>query len=300
MAWPSASMIGWSSRALIAGDVVAGEELHRVILPAGNTAVRCSPMDTDDPRVRLERDGNVAVVTLDDPARRNALSLEVTTQLAAGGRRGAPPIRRSARSSLTATPPGVLCRRFGRRPARAPGARSATCTPGSSRWPGSTIPHRGRRERAGDRRRGQPPARVRRDPVLTPGAVRPAVHGPRHPPRWRSPLADATAGRPPGGRRAGRSSARRSRGEEAARVGLAWRCVDDDALLDTAIALRAARRRPTAGADRTRQVGARRSRPRSTRRPRRSRSSSRTRTGRCSSPRSRTDSAQLRAKLEKD
>ena len=39
-------------------------------------------MDPNDPRVRLERDGNVAVVTLDDPARRNALSLEVTTQLA--------------------------------------------------------------------------------------------------------------------------------------------------------------------------------------------------------------------------
>ena len=62
-------------------------------------------MDTDDPRVRLERDGNVAVVTLDDPARRNALSLEVTTQLAA---------RRSTRRAddpavgalvLTATPP---------------------------------------------------------------------------------------------------------------------------------------------------------------------------------------------------
>ena len=38
-------------------------------------------MDPNDPRVRLERDGNVAVVTLDDPARRNALSLEVTVQL---------------------------------------------------------------------------------------------------------------------------------------------------------------------------------------------------------------------------
>ena len=40
------------------------------------------PMDPDGPRVRLGRDGNVVVVTLDDPARRNALSLEVTAQLA--------------------------------------------------------------------------------------------------------------------------------------------------------------------------------------------------------------------------
>ena len=37
-------------------------------------------------------------------------------------------------------------------------------------------------------------------------------------------------------------------GEEAARVGLAWRCVDDDALLDTAVAL--ARR----AADRPREL----------------------------------------------
>ena len=47
--------------------------------PSGRTML--GPWTPNDPRVRLERDGNVAVVTLDDPARRNALSLEVTVQL---------------------------------------------------------------------------------------------------------------------------------------------------------------------------------------------------------------------------
>ena len=62
------------------------------------------PMDPGDPRVRLERDGNVAVVTLDDPARRNALSLEVTTQLAlAAEEAGRDPSVGAL--VLTATPP---------------------------------------------------------------------------------------------------------------------------------------------------------------------------------------------------
>ena len=61
-------------------------------------------MDTEEPRVRLERDGNVAVVVLDDPARRNALSFEVTTQLAAAVEEAAADPGVGA-LVLTATPP---------------------------------------------------------------------------------------------------------------------------------------------------------------------------------------------------
>ena len=94
------------------------------------------------------------------------------------------------------------------------------------------------------------PLAVRRDPVLTAGAVRPEVHGPRHPPRRRSPVAHATAGRTPG--RGGDGDLRRSPlGRGSGTVGLAWRCVDDDALLDTAVGL--ARR----AADRPRELIAR-------------------------------------------
>ena len=102
---------------LDAGDRIAREVGHRVILARHRGARRndARPMDPEEPRVRLERDGNVAVVVLDDPARRNA-SFEVTTQLAAAveeaaadpgvGRRRRPPLPgllRGDRSTTSST-----------------------------------------------------------------------------------------------------------------------------------------------------------------------------------------------------
>ena len=181
------------------------------------------PWTPNEPRVRLERDGNVAVVTLDDPARRNALSLEVTMQLGPGGRRGR---RRSRRSGRWCSPPLP-------RPS-APADRSTTSSnpraslrdmyAGLLALTRTTIPSvaavNGPVIGAGVNL----PARVRRDPGLAEGALRPAVHGSRHPPRRWPPLADGTAGRTAGrGRaRALRRVAHR-RGGGAGRPGVALR-----------------------------------------------------------------------------
>ena len=197
MAWPSASMIGWSRRDADRGHLVAGKELHGAIL-----ALVCDarPMDPNDPRVRLERNGNVAVVTLDDPARRNALSLEVTVQLGqAVDEATADPSVGCARAHRHA--PGVLRRRFGRRP-----PEPARLPAGHVRGRARALPDHpavgGGGERTRDRRRREPPALVRRDPGVAEGPLRPAVHGPRHPSGRRSPVADGAAGRPPGRGRA--------------------------------------------------------------------------------------------------
>ena len=180
-----------------------------------------------------------------------------------GGRRGLPPILRSGRSCslprLRRSAPAVrstIC--------SSPAPRCREMYAGLPRARRTTLPSRGGRERPGDRRRREPPALVRRDPG-SPKA--------RFDPRFMD------LGIHPGGghlwrmeRLVGRQAAaalvlfgESLTGEEAARVGLAWRCVDDDELLETAIAL--ARR----AADRPReligsgQVRARRRRSRSTR-----------------------------------
>ncbi len=157
-------------------------------------------MDPNDPRVRLERNGNVAVVTLDDPARRNALSLEVTVQL------GQAVDEASADPSvgalvLTATPPAfcaggsvddLLNPRASLRDMYAGVlALSRTTLPSVAAVNGPVIG-------AGVNL----PLVVRRDPGVAEGPLRPAVHGPRHPPGRRSPVADGAAGRPPGRGRA--------------------------------------------------------------------------------------------------
>ena len=96
-------------------------------------------MDPNDPRVRLERDGNVAVVTLDDPARRNALSLEVTVQLgqAVDEATADPSVGRPGAHRHS---PGVLRRRFGRRPPEPAGVACGTCTRACSRSSRTTLP----------------------------------------------------------------------------------------------------------------------------------------------------------------
>ena len=206
------------------------------------------PMDPDDPRVRLERDGNVAVVTLDDPARRNALSLEVTTQLAlAAEEAGRDPSVGAL--VLTATPP-AFC---------AGGSVDDLLEPRAS----LRDMYAGFLAVAG---LGIPTVAAVNGPVIGAGVNLPLAcdvilcsPGARFDPRFMD------LGIHPGGghlwrmqRLVGRQAAaalvifgESLSGEEAARVGLAWRCVDDDELLGTAVAL--ARR----AADRPRELIAR-------------------------------------------
>ena len=136
------------------GDLVAGKELHGAIL-----ALACDarPMDPNDPRVRLERNGNVAVVTLDDPARRNALSLEVTVQL------GQAVDEASADPSvgalvLTATPP-AFCAGGSVDDLLNPRASLRDMYAGVLALAADHPAVGGGGERTGDRRGRQPPAR---------------------------------------------------------------------------------------------------------------------------------------------
>jgi enoyl-CoA hydratase len=205
-------------------------------------------MDPDDPRVRLELDGNVAIVTLDDPARRNALSLEVTTQLAqAVDQAGRDPAVGAL--VLTATPP-AFCAGGSVDDLLAPRASLREMYAGFLAVAGLAIPSvaavNGPVIGAGvnlplacDVILCSPPARF--DPRFMDLGIHP---GGGH--LWRMQ------------RLVGRQAAAAMvifgealSGEEAARVGLAWRCVDDGALLDTAVAL--ARR----AADRPRELIAR-------------------------------------------
>jgi enoyl-CoA hydratase len=202
-------------------------------------------MDPADPRVKLERDGNVAVVTLDDPARRNALSLEVTVQL------GQAVDEASADPSVgaivvTATPPAfcaggsvddLLNPRASLRDMYAGVlALSRTSLPSVAAVNGPVIGAGVNVPLACDVILASPKARF--DPRFMDLGIHP---GGGH--LWRME------------RLVGRQAAaalvlfgESVTGEEAARLGLAWRCVDDDALLDTAVAL--ARR----AADRPREL----------------------------------------------
>jgi enoyl-CoA hydratase len=202
-------------------------------------------MDEHDPRVRLERDGNVAVVTLDDPARRNALSLEVTVQLAQAVEEANADHSVGA-LVLTATPP-AFCAGGSVDDLLNPRAPLRDMYAGVLALNHSTLPS----------------VAAVNGPVIGAGVNLPLacdviVASPkaRFDPRF------LDLGIHPGGghlwrmeRLVGRQAAaalvlfgESLAGEEAARVGLAWRCVDDDELLETAVAL--ARR----AADRPREL----------------------------------------------
>ena len=206
------------------------------------------PMDPDDPRVRLDLDGNVAIVTLDDPARRNALSLEVTTQLAqAVDQAGRDPAVGAL--VLTATPP-AFCAGGSVDDLLAPRASFREMYAGFLAVAGLAIPS----------------VAAVNGPVIGAGVNLPlACDVIVCSPRARFDPRFLDLGIHPGGghlwrmqRLVGRQATAAMvifgealSGEEAARLGLAWRCVDDDALLDTAVAL--ARR----AADRPRELIAR-------------------------------------------
>jgi enoyl-CoA hydratase len=199
----------------------------------------------EKPRVKLERDGNVAVVTLDDPARRNALSLEVTVQLArAVEEAGADPDVGAL--VVTATPP-AFCAGGSVDDLLNPRAPLRDMYAGVLALSQLTIPS----------------VAAVNGPVIGAGVNVPlscdvilASPKARFDPRFMD------LGIHPGGghlwrmeRLVGRQAAaalvlfgESLTGEEAARVGLAWRCVDDAELLDTAIAF--ARR----AADRPREL----------------------------------------------
>jgi enoyl-CoA hydratase len=205
-------------------------------------------MDLNDRRVMLEREGNVAIVTLDDPARRNALSLEVTVQLgeAVEAAEADPEVGALV---LTATPP-AFCAGGSvddllnpRAPLRdmyaGVVALSRLSLPSVAAVNGPVIGAGVNLPLACDVILASPKARF--DPRFMDLGIHP---GGGH--LWRME------------RLVGRQAAaalvlfgESLTGEEAARVGLAWRCVDDDELLTTAIAL--ARR----AADRPRELVAR-------------------------------------------
>lgn len=205
-------------------------------------------MDGNDTRVRLERDGNVAVVTLDDPGRRNALSLDVTVQLGQAVD-DASADRSVGAIVVTATPPAfcaggsvddLLNPRAPLRDMYAGVlALSRTTLPSVAAVNGPVIGAGVNVPLACDVILASPKARF--DPRFMDLAIHP---GGGH--LWRLE------------RLVGRQAAaalvifgESLSGEEAARVGLAWRCVADDELLDAAIAL--ARR----AADRPRDLVAR-------------------------------------------
>ena len=212
--------------------------------------VRDDESDADEPldvsrRPRRASPTASPIVTLDDPDRRNALNLD-------DGRRDRRRLRRASRPTTTSARWSSPARR--RRSAPAP-----------------TSSHLGRRPA----RRACAPIyegflRVGRSPLPTLAAVNGAAVGAgmnlalvvrraaRRPRRARFDTRFLSSACTPAAATRGccrRSSARRPRaamvlfgevldGEEAERVGLVWRCVDDDALLDAAVALaRPGRRR---------------------------------------------------------
>jgi enoyl-CoA hydratase/carnithine racemase len=205
-------------------------------------------MDTDRPRIRVDRDGNVAIVTLDDPQRRNALSLEVTTQLAEAVADVADDSSIGA-LVLTATPP-AFCAGGSVDDLLEPRASLREMYAGFLAVAGLPIPT----------------IAAVNGPVIGAGVNLPlACDVILVSPRARFDPRFMDLGIHPGGghlwrmqRLVGRQAAAAMvifgetlSGEEAARLGLAWRCVDDNELLATAVAL--ARR----AADRPRELVAR-------------------------------------------
>ncbi len=202
-------------------------------------------MDSTDQRIRTERDGNVAIVVLDDPARRNALSLEVTNQLAEAVATIADDPTIGA-LVLTATPP-AFCAGGSVDDLLEPRASLREMYAGFLAVAGASIPT----------------IAAVNGPVIGAGVNLPlacdvilASPKARFDPRFMD------LGIHPGGghlwrmqRSVGRQAAAAMvifgetlSGEEAARLGLAWKCVDDAELLDTAVTM--ARR----AADRPREL----------------------------------------------
>jgi enoyl-CoA hydratase/carnithine racemase len=202
-------------------------------------------MDPADQRIRIERDGNVAIVVLDDPARRNALSLEVTTQLAEAVATIADDPTIGA-FVLTATPP-AFCAGGSVDDLLEPRASLREMYAGFLAVAGLSIPT----------------VAAVNGPVIGAGVNLPlacdvilASPKARFDPRFMD------LGIHPGGghlwrmqRLVGRQAAAAMvifgealSGEEAARLGLAWKCVDDADLLGTAVTM--ARR----AADRPREL----------------------------------------------
>ncbi len=192
-------------------------------------------MAPDAPRVRTEIDGGVAVVTLDDPARRNALDLGIGADLVA------------AFDAIEADPSvGAVV---------VTGAPPAFCA-------GADLSHLGASEREGLLSIYEGFLRVGRCPLPTIAAVNGAAVGAGMNLALvcdvrlaaRSARFDTRflqLGLHPGGghtwmfrRIAGPQAVFATvlfgevlDGEAAAACGLAWRCVDDDALLPTAVAM---------------------------------------------------------------
>ena len=202
-------------------------------------------MDPNTPRVRLERDGNVAIVTLDDPARRNALSLEVTVQLAQAVNEATQDPAVGA-LVLTATPP-TFCAGGSVDDLLEPRASLRDMYAGFLAVAGLTIPT----------------VAAVNGPAIGAGVNLPlACDVILCSPKARFDPRFMDLGIHPGGghlwrmqRLVGRQAAAAMvifgevlSGEEAARLGLAWRCIDDDELRDAAVAL--ARR----AADRPREL----------------------------------------------
>ena len=228
------------------GNVVAGHELHGCLLLGGSYHV--APMGPGGRRVRVEIDGNVAVLTLDDPDRRNALAVEMTNDLAAAVDEvlANPAIGAFV---LTATPPvfsaggsvdDLLSPRVPLRDTYAGFLRvAASPIPTVAAVNGPAIGAGVNLALACDVILTSPAARI--DPRFLDIGIHPGGGN-----MWRL--------RQLAGRQVAAALVlfgESLTGEDAARVGLAWRCVDDAVLLETAVAL--ARR----AADRPREVMAR-------------------------------------------
>ncbi len=185
-------------RIVVSGNAARGR--GRVCDPGGLSGTIVL-MDQADPLVAVSISDGIAMVQVDDPAHRNAISYELSKQLAAAvgairadERVGAliltatPPVF-SAGGSIDdlESPPGPLASRLRR--LRGP---RRLC-----------LSHHRHRRRTGDRRRSQPGPGLRRDPRLPRRGVRLPVPGHRNPPRGRPSLAAAPAGRPSGRRRPG-------------------------------------------------------------------------------------------------
>ena len=184
--------------------------------------------------VDVEIDDGVAVVTLDDPERRNALNLPMVDEIVERLRphRGATPTsapssspahrRRSAPAPTC--PTSAASQRDGLRDVYEGFLRIARSTAADDR--------RGQRRRG--RRRDEPGARLRRPPGrrVGRGSTRGSCSSGIHPGGGHTWMLRRIAG--PQAAAATVLFGEVLDGAEAERIGLVWRCVDDDALLPTA------------------------------------------------------------------
>ena len=183
-----------------------------------------------------------ALLTLDDPERRNALTSELVAEIVARDGRRSTPTPGVGAVVVTGAPPAFCsgadvqrARRDGVE-ARTTPATSATSTPGSCASSTAAAHGRGGERRRG-RRRLQPRARLRR--ARSPARARASTPGScasgSTPAAGTPGCSTAPSGRRP--RRRWTCSASGSTATRAAAIGLAWECVADDELLDRALAL---------------------------------------------------------------